>query len=143
MTFAEYIRFLFGKCKEYEALMLDFSAKHREYVIKANKIKRPYKRPNDWLKHEAYITEIKVYEVYFDSARERLRRTINLIGLSAKRHYTRAFKRAKAEYENVPRDFHYVCMSLMKEQDQLQEAYDVWVKKSGKMMGDYYRELKK
>lgn len=142
MTFKEYIRFLFRKCKEYEALMLDFSAKHRECVIKANKIKKPYKRHNDWFKRETYLTEIKVYEVRFDDARECLHWTIGLIGSAAKKHYTRAFKQAKVEYESVPRDFHYVCMSLMKEQDVLQKEYDAWAKKSGKMMCDYYRELK-
>ncbi len=146
MTFKEYIRFLFSNCEKYEALMRDFSAKHREYVRKANKINWPYKRHNDWLKRKAYLTEVKVYEIRFDDARERLCWTIGRIGAVAKKHYTRAFKHAKEEYEkgrwNVARDFHYVCMNLSQEQTWLQKEYDVWVKKSDKRMSDYYRELK-
>lgn len=144
MTFAEYIRFLFGNCEKYEALMLNFSAKHREYARKANKIDRPYKRHNDWLKRETYLTEVRIYEIRFNDTRERLLWTIGLIGSAAKKHYTRAFKCAKAAHEGgiLPIDFHYVCMKLLKEQTLLQKEYDVWVKKSGKMMSDYYRELK-
>lgn len=142
MTFKEYIRFLFSNCEKYEALMLNFSAKHRECARKANKINRPYKRHNDWLKRENYLMEVRIYEIRFNSARERLLWTIGLIGSAAKKHYTRAFERAKAEHESVPRDFHYVCTNLLKEQTLLQKEYDFWTKKSGKMMSDYYRELK-
>ena len=142
MTFTEYIRFLFGNCKKYEVLMLNFSDKHRECMRKANKINRPYKRHNDWLKRETYLTEAKIFEVRFDDIKERLCWTVGLIGFAAKRHYTRAFKRAKKEYGSVPRDFHYICMSLLKEQDLLQKEYDIWNKKSDKWMSDYYKELK-
>jgi hypothetical protein len=142
MTFAEYIRFLFSNCEKYEALMLNFSAKHREYARKANKIDRPYKQHNDWLKRETYLTEVRIYEIRFNDARERLHWTIGIIGSAAKKHYTRAFESAKAEHGSVPRDFHYVFTKLLKEQTLLQKEYDVWVKKSGKMMSDYYRELK-
>lgn len=137
MTFKEYIRFLFSNCEKYEALMLNFFFKHREYIRKANKINPPYKPHNNWLKCETYLTEAKVYEIRFDDARERLHWTIWLIGAAAKKHYTRAFKHVKEEYESEPRDFHYVCTNLLKEQTWLQKEYDVWVKKS-----DYYRELK-
>lgn len=142
MTFKEYIRFLFSNCGKYEELMLNFSSKHREYVRKANKINRPYKRHNDWLKRETYLTEARVCEIRFDDARGRLCWTIGLIGSVAKKHYTRAFRHAKVEHENVPRDFHYICMNLLKEQTWLQKEYDIWVKKSDKQMSDYYRELK-
>lgn len=138
MTFKEYIRFLFSNCEKYEALMLNFSAKHREYTRKANKINAPYKRHNDWLKYKTYLTKAYVYEIYFNDARGRLYWTIELIDAAAKKHYTRAFKHAKEEYEGESRDFHYVCRNLFKEQTQLQKEYDVWDKK----MSDYYRELK-
>jgi hypothetical protein len=143
MTFKEYINFLFKNCEKYEAAMLDFSNEHRNCVRKINKFRHPLRGYNAGLKRRTYYMEMEIFRIRFDDARERLQWAIETILHASKKHFDRAWKRAKKEYEGTPKDFHYICMSIMREQDLLQKRYDAWVKKSGKRMSDYYRELDK
>lgn len=138
MTFHEYINFLFGNCKKYEATLRDLSINHKKVALKANKIR--IRRHNDWLIKQNYIMEAAILEVKFRYLRETLMWTVEKARRAAVVHYDRRYKRAKTECAEE-RDFHYICICLSREQDSFDKRWREWDKKSKKFMADYYREL--